>query len=84
LLGTRKICSALGALPDQKGGTKLETRIAVDNQMAMKIKIELELQAIKSIGTATIRTQRYPGKSNEEKQVGHTRSKIRALNCNLK
>jgi hypothetical protein len=43
--------------------------------MTMKIKTELELQAIKSLGTATIRTQRYPGKSNEEKQVGNMRSK---------
>jgi hypothetical protein len=65
--GTRKICSALGALLDQKGGTKLETRIAKDNQMATKIKTELELQAIKSLGTTTIQTQRFPEKSNEEK-----------------
>jgi hypothetical protein len=55
-----------------------------DYQMAMKNKIELEPQAIKLLGTTTMQTQRLPEKSNEEKQVGHMRSKNRVFHCEPK
>jgi phospholipid N-methyltransferase len=66
--------------------TNVRTRFSSDkkNQMATKIKIEPELQAIKLPGTTTIRAQRTLEKSKEEKPVVHMRSKNQFFYCNLK